>query len=548
MSIRLRKTLFFVASFFIALAAYWPSMQGTPIWDDLSFWFLAPEMQSHMSYIDIWLNFGWPFSVTVQKFMLSVFGSKYIYYHLTNFIIHFANSLLIYKLGRLFRLKYPLMFFALFLLHPVCVISTAWMVQIKTLLCLFFALATILTFVKGQKDLKWMVFSWVLFAFSITSKSASITLPVIFVIMNLRLQRFNKLYLLIPFFLLSGWSTYRVLKSPVTFEGSNKAAEATKVKEPEAPKVTEVKKPEPQPAQPVVEEKKPEPPKVAKVEKPKKPKKPKKEKAPKKVVVKPEPRPEPKPEKPEIRPETAPVVATAPVAPKKEEIAPPANFEGQKKHEKSYQKISNFEMILQTLHYYFWQSLIPTQIAPIKGLNYERPGVEHYVHIFFLLCLVLVLIKDSALLYLGAAHFLLLPFLGIIPAPFMNITWVSDQHLYLVLPCLIGFWLRVVDRIKWKYAYAIPTAFLLFFTYQTYQTTPIYKDQFAFYESSLDYNPTNVPVAYNLAFAKIMEGELIEAETILDQTMDEAEKNPLMKKNRYYPFIVQLKIKMTPTR
>lgn len=191
MSIRLRNGLIFAFSFFLALAIYWPSIQGKPIWDDYSFWFSAPEMTDRQSYIDIWKYFGWPFSVTVQKFLLSIFKSKYIYYHLTNFIIHFANSLLVYKLGRLFRLKYPLMYFALFLFHPVCVISTAWMVQIKTLLCLFFALASILTFVKGLKETKWMVLSWILFALSITSKSASVTVPVIYVIISLRYHRFT---------------------------------------------------------------------------------------------------------------------------------------------------------------------------------------------------------------------------------------------------------------------------------------------------------------------------------------------------------------------
>lgn len=532
MSIKLRKNLIFAAAFLVAFILYWPSMKGTPIWDDFTFWFTDPVMGPEMSYLTIWKNFGWPFSVSLQKWLLSVWKNNFVYYHILNFFIHCANALLVYKLARLLRSKYAVWFFLIFLLHPIAVITTAWMIQIKTLLCFFFGLASILAFVKGNKRIWWMIFAWVLFALSITSKSASLTLPLVLLVVSFKNYRFSKLHLLIPFFILSGWGVYRVLNSSVTIEGSGKASEITEIKV-EEPKqaVTEVVTPSPV-AQPKVEAPKVELPKQEpKKEKPKKQKKQKiqkKQKLPKVETIKPvvvAPVEVPKPIQTE--PETKPEV--------KKEVKPEKKF-----------KFLNIDLLLQTLHYYFWQTLTPVHNEPVKGLNYERAGIEQYVHIFFLIMMTAVLWKDPAIIFLATAHFLLLPFLGIKPAPFMNVTWVSDQHLYLVLPAMIAFWLRLLEKLNWKYNSALLGFVLAFFVYKTYKATPVYRNQFTFYEASLAYNPMNVPIAYNLALAKLAIGDLNSCYNILENIIHLANTEPLMKRNYFFPYVVELYYKVKP--
>lgn len=534
MNTKILKPGIFVLSFFVCLAIYWPAIKGEPIWDDFTFWFIDPIMKNNMSYTTIWANYAWPFSVSVQKFVMGLWHKQYIYYHLFSFSIHFANAILVYRLGRLFRFKHPIVFFLLFLLHPVAVITTAWMIQIKTLLCMFFGLVSLLTFVKGNKDYRWMILSWFFFLLSITSKTASMTLPLIFLVISVRSYRFQKLHFVIPFFVLAGLSGYKVFKSPVTRAGAEKAARVNKIKEEIVPAVVEA---------PVVKKKAPTP--EFKSEK-----KSEVKIDEKKVVVKKEKK-EKKPKKVEAFSVEAskietPKLEVLPPSVKEEKLKRP-NFPLVNNQEmKTNYKFTNldFGLISQTLHYYFWQVFLPIHNEPVKGLNPFHAGIEEIIHILFLILLVAILWKDSALIYLAASHFLLLPFLGIIPAPFMNVTWVSDQHLYLVLPAMLAFWVRLIDKINWKYSFVLPSFFVLFFSYKTLKVTPIYKNQYTFYEASLEYNSFNVPIAYNLAFAHLLSGNIEKAYYVVSDTYNRSIHEPIMRKNIYYPHLLQLYIQL----
>lgn len=493
-------------------------------------------MQPEMSYLTIWRDFGWPLSVSLQKLLLSWWDKNYFYYHLLNFSIHCLNTLLVYKLARYLKFKYAVFFAILFLFHPVGVITTAWMIQFKTLICFFFGLASVLAYIKGNKRTGWMIFSWVLFYCSVASKSASITLPLILLVVSFRNYRFSKLHLLIPFFLISAWGSYRVIKSPVTIEGSEKADKISSVK---------VEEPKPEQVRPVAvptvkTEVKPEPKpqtskKIVKV----------KQSKPKKVKVK---KPEPVKEKPiEQKPVIEkPIVEEKPATEFKPAPMEPPKSETPKSEKKMKFKLPDFGFISQTMHYYFWQSLIPLNNVPVKGLNYEKAGYEELIHILFLFIIVFLMWKDSALIYLATAHFMLLPFLGIIPAPFMTVTWVSDQHLYLVLPLFIAFWLRLLEKLNWKYSPSVLGLFLALYAYKTYEVTPVYKNQITFYEASLKYNPLNVPITYNLALAKFMHGDIVETRAILENLKQLSDAEPLLKKNHFFPYAMGLYLMTRP--
>lgn len=224
----------------------------------------------------------------------------------------------------------------------------------------------------------------------------------------------------------------------------------------------------------------------------------------------------------------------------------PPKSETPKSEKKMKFKLPDFGFISQTMHYYFWQSLIPLNNVPVKGLNYAKAGYEELIHILFLFIIVFLMWKDSALIYLATAHFMLLPFLGIIPAPFMTVTWVSDQHLYLVLPLFIAFWLRLLERLNWKYSPSILGLFLALYAFKTYEVTPVYKNQITFYEASLKYNPLNVPITYNLALAKFMHGDIVETRAILENLKQLSDAEPLLKKNHFFPYAMGLYLMTRP--
>ena len=474
MKILKNKPLIFIFSYLLAVALYWPSLNGSPAWDDFPYWFNDPVMTPSMSYLEILKNFAWPFSVSLQKVLYTFFQDNYFVYHAISLFIHGLNAYLVYKLARLLRVKYPFLFFFLFLIHPACVISVAWMIQIKTLLCFFFALSSCLTFIKGNKNLRWMTLSWILFLLSVTSKSASLSLPLFFLVVSFKSYHLKKLHLLIPFFLISFWGVYKVAVSPITIEGSAKASKV--------------------------------------------------------IDVKPEPKPAP----------------TAVQTPSEIPMAPTSNEVRQDIPSAFNFARFDIDLIAKTLHYYFWQSLVPISNEPVKGLNPNKAGLAEYGHLLFILIVVFICWKDSALLYLAAGHFLLLPFLGIIPAPYMIITWVSDQHLYLALPALLAFWMRLLDKIKWEYRFILPSLLAVFFIYKTTLTTPYYKDQISFYKASLYHDPTNVPIAYNLAFAYVIKGDWVTARSLLHDIIERSEDDPSIKNNQFYVHIVKLYFDLQP--
>ena len=345
MSIKFNKVVFFILAFSITTALYLPAMNGSPIWDDFSYWFNDPVMKSKVSYLKIWINYAWPLSVSLQKFILVFFKKNYVYYHVLNLFLHFLNSFLVYKLGKLIRLKNTFIYFLLFLLHPAAVITTGWMIQIKTLVCFAFAIGSLIAFINGNHNIKWMFLSWLFFAGSILSKSASITLPLVFFLISLVRYKYSKLHLLIPFLLISSWGSYRILKSSVAIEGTQKAFRTLKIKE-EPKKVMESPKPQ------VVESPKVqivEPPKAQIVEAPKAQIKALPEKKSKEVI---------------LQKETA-------------------------------LKFLNLDWSLlgQTINYYFWQAILPVHNPPVRGINIQKAGLLEIIHLVFILCIFLILKK-----------------------------------------------------------------------------------------------------------------------------------------------------------
>ncbi len=424
------EPLFLIASFTLCFLLYLPAIHGGPIWDDLYYWFNNSEMK--LSLWEIWRYFSWPFSVSAQKIILENWGENYIYYHLLNIGLHLTNSFLVYGLAKKLHWPKPRWIFLLFLLHPANVISVAWMIQFKTLLCFLFAILSFLFFEKGLRNPRWMPAAVILFILSLLSKSAAITLPVLFFIYSYQKISFRKRLWYIPLFVVS-------LAAAVTLLNRN-------------------------------------PP-----------------------------------------PSAAPSAKKAPI---------------------------DFALLAQTTKYYFWHSLMPLENAPVKGHAPRAIQPVNLTHVVFAAAVLVFFWRTTLVWYLFSGYILLLPFVGLVFAPYMNVTWVSDQHLYLALPLLLAFWVMLFERLSSRISTVLCTILLGLFIYKTAETTPYFANEDTFYRESLKADPGNVIIAFNYASILAYQDKTERALEIAEATHAWAQRFPEIKLDKHYDEIEGLREKL----
>lgn len=526
MNTKRNQYIFILISFVLAFGLYWPALNGLAIWDDSTFFYDADYMSAAFSNLIIWKYFNWPISVLSQKFLLQLWGHHYFYYHLLSLFIHFLNSFLLLKLSERLRLPFSKFIFLFFLFHPANVISVSWIIQFKTLSCFTFAIISFLCLFKAEDKKRFYFFSILFFILSILSKSSSLPLPFIFLIFYVKRIPNKQLLWLVPFFLLSLGSGYRVLTSTTTAEGvmklKSKGQETVQV---QGQGVAQVQGQGP--AQIQGQTSSQAHGQGAVQGKDLKGKEEKGKEAHQKELTK--------------LKKTTVVKKSLPPAPK------PLNMESliTKLTTDFFQ---TFHRVLSISHYYFWQTFLPLHTQPVKGMHYSDHNYEYYLHLFFLV-LVTILTFGSRIFYiLLSGYIMLMPFLGFLLAPFMNITWVSDQHLYLAMPFFICFSFELLDKLKWKWARYTPYLFLAFFIFKLGSSTAYYRNEITFYEASLEADPTNVPIGYNLVVAYLGRRDLNSALNIAESFVHMAEISHEIKSNKFYPEMFLLYSRLQPRK
>jgi protein O-mannosyl-transferase len=178
------------------LLVYSRALNGAFIWDDDKYISLNPSMRSLHGLWQIWFE---PFSAGHQYYPLSftgfwvgwqLWGMHTVGYHLVNVFLHATASVLLWQILK--RLKVPgaLLGAALFALHPVNVMSVAWMNEMKNTLSCTFALASIWAYLrfeglgvydrgdKLERPWGWYSVAIALFLLAMLSKTAVSFLPV----------------------------------------------------------------------------------------------------------------------------------------------------------------------------------------------------------------------------------------------------------------------------------------------------------------------------------------------------------------------------------
>ena len=139
------------------------------------------------------------------------YGLNPLPYHLLNVLLHLLNTWLVFKLTeKLSGKKMNAIFVSLlFAIHPMHVESIAWISERKDVLYTSFYLLTLLLYLRYlefNRNAKFYIGALLLFVFSLLSKSAAVSLPVLLIAIDIyKGRKINTRSLLekIPFLLLS---------------------------------------------------------------------------------------------------------------------------------------------------------------------------------------------------------------------------------------------------------------------------------------------------------------------------------------------------------
>lgn len=141
--------------------------------------------------------------------MYHYFKESFSYYHLLSILLHGFNGYLCWILLEKLKIKYSFLLAVIFLVHPLQLFTIAWIIQIKTLLSLFFFLLSLIFLHKFYSAKKYYFYAVSILAFtaSVLSKSTT-SIFGIFILAILPFlknqQSYKKMvFTLVPFVLLS---------------------------------------------------------------------------------------------------------------------------------------------------------------------------------------------------------------------------------------------------------------------------------------------------------------------------------------------------------
>jgi len=212
----LRESAFIAAMVAATFLVYWPSLRGGFLWDDDGH-VTGPALRSLDGVRRIWTEPGatqqyYPVLHTAFWIEHRLWGDASAGYRLVNLLLHAASAVLIVRILRRLDVAGAWLAAAVFVLHPVCVESVAWISEQKNTLSLFFYLAALLFYLGYDtgRSRRCYVVALCLFVLALGSKTVTATLPaallVIFWWKRGRLGWRRDIVPLLPWFALSAVS------------------------------------------------------------------------------------------------------------------------------------------------------------------------------------------------------------------------------------------------------------------------------------------------------------------------------------------------------
>lgn len=214
-----------------ALIAYQPALRGAFLWDDDGHVTRA-DLRSLGGLWRVWFEIGatqqyYPFLHSAFWLEHKLWGDAVLGYHLVNVLQHALAATLFACVLR--RLAVPGARIAawLFLLHPVCVESVAWISEQKNTLSLVLYLAAALAYLSYDRDRTPRAYAWAtgLFVLALLTKTVTATLPaallVVFWWQRGQLTGRRDVWPLLPWFVLGAGSGVMTALFERTLIGAN---------------------------------------------------------------------------------------------------------------------------------------------------------------------------------------------------------------------------------------------------------------------------------------------------------------------------------------
>ncbi len=172
-------------------ACYWPSLNGSFLWDDDLLITKSPLIQSSAGLSQIWFStipFDY-FPLTNTTFWVEwrLWGADPLGYHILNFALHVTSSFLLWRLLRAMQIPGAWFGALLFAVHPLNVASVAWISERKNVLSMVFYLGSLICYVRsedragGLRGRYWA--SLGLFILAALSKSSVVMLPCVLLLL-----------------------------------------------------------------------------------------------------------------------------------------------------------------------------------------------------------------------------------------------------------------------------------------------------------------------------------------------------------------------------
>ncbi len=210
----LKNGLILILLVLITAILYYPTFHSVPLWDDWNFIFKSWTLTKYASPWDFWLwgeyRRSWPMFYSTMSIMYKLWKGNALNYHLAAALFHALNSFLIYRVLRRLNGSYPLLISILYLVHPLQFFNVIWIIQIKTLMCIFFFLISLLFFLKYEKNLSksYYILSVIFFGLSLFSKASLAPIVLLLIFYKHKKRMIPFIVLCIYSAVLTIWSTH----------------------------------------------------------------------------------------------------------------------------------------------------------------------------------------------------------------------------------------------------------------------------------------------------------------------------------------------------
>jgi Flp pilus assembly protein TadD len=185
-----------VLTFLLVAAVYWPALRGEFVWDDLFLIKKNPLVKGDATFRSIWFSQDFPLTTILFWIEWLLWGPNPLGYHIVNLLLHAINAWLVWRVLARLKVQGAALAAILWLFHPVCVASVAWVSETKNTLSLLFFLLSLLCYLRFESQASgtateaslhasrithhaWYWFSLVAFLLALLSKTSTVMLPVV---------------------------------------------------------------------------------------------------------------------------------------------------------------------------------------------------------------------------------------------------------------------------------------------------------------------------------------------------------------------------------